>query len=260
MTNNDYLKREYERRPWAWVPEVWAHCSHVVPCDIAIAERLKPRLPADLPEPPDRAYAHGPDRRGGVPLGYGRDLAFPRGVRGFAGWYAHPGAQWRYSDSFAMFSGAAYYILDLSDENAEAILEANRPKDTGAARVELVYELQNRRGLRVMAEINTNEQRIRDALIELGWTPPEPQDMAWHLSHIDWSHSQVRDFLKDIGWTPPNTPRSDDEWVGLDECEFQLQHLTDPERWFSAVPEAAGHAIVYHGPAAVRVRRKGGQG
>lgn len=227
MTNDtDYLKREYERRPWAWVPEldttnktlsygpIWHEC------DIAIAQRLKPRLPADLPEPPDGAHCYGPYRRGGIYV----DGFSCEAERRFSGWMLISRG-WQYDKSYR--GGGSHYILDLSDPNADEIIalnrvEAKKPFDVEVETHPVADLIQSVLNDRIQYLLSIDEQSIRDALIALGWTPP-----------------------------------GESEWLRLDECEFEV---TDGENgWHEFKDLTPAVSWIKHGPAVVRVRRKGGR-
>ena len=68
------------------------------------------------------------------------------------------------------------------------------------------------------AEVNTNEQRVRGALIEMGWTPPGKSD-----------YITLENALLEVLY--------DDRWWAVDNEEFALH-------------------LLRHGPQAVRVRRR----
>jgi hypothetical protein len=170
-------------------------------------------------------------------------IELPEEVHGFLGWCFNPkGNKWG-GGGFWMHltqEKRAIWCIDINDPNAEAIVRRNRPGvlpdesevpeeltgnrfPPGRVHVRMADHLSDLRGLRVYADLNTNEERIRQALIDMGWTPPgEPAD----------------------------------EWVGLDELEVMINGARvtgGPVRiqW----EQIALHAIK-HGPAAVRVRKK----
>ena len=89
---------------------------------------------------------------------------------------------------------------------------------TQSKRVELKDSVAEAAGRKAYAEVNTNEQRVRAALIEMGWTPPGKSD-----------YITLSDALLEVLF--------DDRWWAVDVEEFALH-------------------LIRHGPQSVRVRGK----
>lgn len=73
VTNNEWLRQEYERRPWAWIAEVKTNKGNWFDLEnpqwqLGFKYRLKPRLPEGI-QPAEWMYAYGPDQQGAAYIG-----------------------------------------------------------------------------------------------------------------------------------------------------------------------------------------------
>lgn len=227
--NNEFLQRVYEANPDGWMPQGWKpvtrhwadtatpswHCS--------VDWRLRPVLREGLTEPPEEAYLYEPDR-GGI---YVPDVLCVS--TGFAGWCLQSGTKkWLYGDDWN--GGSPHYILDVSDPNSRAILEANGlwPGD-GERLMKIIYVRS--------AEIDPNDPDVYQGMVEAGWTPPDAKPVD--------TPSYEEGFEEGM-------KVASSDWVTLDGAEFQIR---SEGRWKH---ESRLHAMGYslsHGPDAVRVRK-----
>ena len=134
MTNNGYLKAEYERHPERWVIErysglCWVPLQRPSWCHWLPEThyRLRPVVPEGLPALPDAAYCYGPDKPGAVFLGAWVKKPDPH-VR-IVGWTLVAGSRWAYSTNWSGEGSNRFgpYLMDLAGSNDEAILELNEP-------------------------------------------------------------------------------------------------------------------------------------
>ena len=228
--SNEYLKAEYERRPWDWQWQFYGHewWYSGTTSNGRCPKRLKPRLPANLPEPPEQAYCLGPNQPGGVFL-HGR-IRLPQNVHSFKGWILGiNNKEWFYS---AGREGTVHtiYIIDLSDPNAEAIIELNRPeaKPQGTRNTLTIGGI----------TVDLTDPQIHDALRDAGWC---------HENGL------VAD-----GWTPPDNHA--DEWAALPYCQVEVLDeygdwqliLTSHDRYIMELIKA----LASGGFDSVRIRRK----
>ena len=236
--SNEYLKTEYERRPNCWQVQVyyqswgWLDSSHQVGPEVFDTHpgfvRLKPHLPTNLPEPPEQAFCLGPDQPGGVFL-YGQ-IRLPQNVHSFKGWILGiNNKEWFYSAG-RVGTVHAIYIIDLSDPNAEAIIELNRPeaKPQGTRNTLTIGGI----------TVDLTDPQIHDALRDAGWC---------HENGL------VAD-----GWTPPDNHA--DEWAALPYCQVEVLDeygdwqliLTSHDRYIMELIKA----LASGGFDSVRIRRK----
>ena len=248
--SNEYLKTEYERRPNCWQVQVyyqswgWLDSSHQVGPEVFDTHpgfvRLKPHLPGNLPEPPEQAYCLGPDQPGGVFL-YGQ-IRLPQNVHSFKGWILGiNNKEWFYSAG-RVGTIHAIYIIDLSDPNAGAIIDLNRPEAKTYVYPHYEAKPQGTRNTLTIGGItlDLSDPQIHDALRDAGWCHQE---------------GLVAD-----GWTPPDNHA--DEWVRLGYVDFELQDPpgTRGASWYGIggtdAPEKAFIYALKYGASAVRIRRK----
>lgn len=269
MTNNEFLQRAFEANPDQWMPQGWKPVAEewadtpIPSWHCAVDWRLRPILPASLPglpKPPEEAYLYGPER-GGFFFGL-----LPRKMLHqtpdsyfFAGWYAHRGYAWGYSKGFVGLSREAYYILDVSDPNSRAILKENGlwpgegepkapkgPSDRHSDRLD---------------KLDKVADRLWDALIDLGWTPP---DGLTEEARKCYSMTGLKEFVAKH-FPHARVVEDDDkrdDWVRLDKSDVEV--LDDSEERMLWVPgwpwDAVALRIIKRGPESVRIRRRDGGG
>lgn len=223
---NDELKALRDKYPWAWVAEgqwkgewrkdaAWHRDNPT---------RLKPKLPAYLPEPTEDMMNRA------VYLGTGR-VERPFLVEGFKGWCCRMQNSWSFIPYAADIDVKAHYCIDNNDLNAREVIALNRAEDDDAEIGRVLSEALRKSGEpcqahNVSAMIALDDPELVAALVQAGWIPP-----------------------------------GESQWLRLDECEVQIED--DCGNWIGINPSSSDNELLgfigllaEDGPVSVRVRRK----